>query len=90
MDERRGGKPRRSSEDRRKGGASSYNGPERRSQKYRRSDTDRRKKIGKTKLALEHERKQIESPLTRRRMDSIGHAATGNALAVSVRTITSV
>ncbi len=51
---------------------------------------EEKREIGKTKLVLEHEIKQIESPLTRRRIDSIGQAATGNALAVSVRTITSV
>jgi hypothetical protein len=44
MSERRTGNDRRSRKDRRKGGTSSYNGPERRSLRYRRSDTDRRKK----------------------------------------------
>ncbi|MFO7666315.1 MAG: hypothetical protein R6V76_06840 [Desulfobacterales bacterium] len=44
MKEKRPEIDRRSKKDRRKGGASTYNGPERRSLKYRRSDTDRRKK----------------------------------------------
>jgi len=37
-------KDRRSGGDRRKGGASTYNGPERRSLRFRRSDEKRRKK----------------------------------------------
>jgi hypothetical protein len=44
MDEKRSGKKRRSRKDQRKGGTSSYNGPERRSLKFGRSDIDRRKK----------------------------------------------
>jgi hypothetical protein len=44
MDEKRNDKGRRSGRDRRKGGTSSYNGPERRGIKYRRSDKDRRDK----------------------------------------------
>ena len=44
MDEKRSDNDRRPEIDRRKGGASSYNGPERRSLKFRRSDIDRRKK----------------------------------------------
>jgi len=44
MSEKRSSKDRRSGRDHRKGGTSSYNGPERRSLRYRRSDTDRRKK----------------------------------------------
>jgi len=42
MGEERTGKERRSEKERRKGGASSYDGPEQRSEKYRRSDVDRR------------------------------------------------
>ena len=45
MSENRSNKDRRSARDRRKGGTSSYNGPERRSLRFRRSDTDRRKKV---------------------------------------------
>ena len=45
MSEERSGKKRRSGRDRRKGGTSSYNGPERRSLRFRRSGTDRRKKL---------------------------------------------
>ena len=41
---KRTGKDRRVNTDRRKGGASSYNGPEKRGVKYQRSDKDRRKK----------------------------------------------
>jgi hypothetical protein len=44
MDDKRKGKDRRVNIDRRKGGASSYNGPEQRGTKYRRSDKKRRKK----------------------------------------------
>ncbi len=44
MAEQRSGKDRRVNPDRRKGGRSSYNGPERRATKYRRSDKDRRDK----------------------------------------------
>lgn len=46
MDDKRSGVDRRTNKDRRKGGSSSYKGPERRSLKYRRSDTNRRKKKG--------------------------------------------
>ena len=44
MDKQKSGGERRSKGDRRKGGSSSYNGPERRSLKYQRNDADRRKK----------------------------------------------
>jgi len=44
MDDRRTDKNRRSVKDNRKGGSSSYNGPEKRSLRFRRSETDRRKK----------------------------------------------
>ena len=42
MGEERTGKERRFEKERRKGGASGYDGPEQRSEKYRRSDVDRR------------------------------------------------
>jgi hypothetical protein len=41
---KRTGKDRRVNTDRRKGGVSSYSGPEKRGVKYQRSDKDRRKK----------------------------------------------
>ncbi len=44
MEDRRSGNDRRDNPDRRKGGVSSYNGPENRGIKYRRSDKDRRGK----------------------------------------------
>jgi len=44
MVEKRSSNDRRPRRDRRKGGTSSYNGPERRSLKFRRSDMERRKK----------------------------------------------
>ena len=44
MADKRSGKDRRVKNDREKGDASSYNGPEKRVIKYRRSDKDRRKK----------------------------------------------
>jgi len=44
MIEKRKGADKRSCKDRRKGGNSSYYGPERRSLRFRRTDTDRRKK----------------------------------------------
>ena len=44
MGEERSGKERRSEKERRKGGASGYDGPEQRSEKYRRSDVERRNK----------------------------------------------
>jgi hypothetical protein len=44
MIEERNSIDRRSARDRRKGGSSSYNGPERRSLRFRRSSVDRRKK----------------------------------------------
>jgi len=44
MSEQRSGKDRRDNPDRRKGGVSSYSGPEQRAIKYRRSDKDRRDK----------------------------------------------
>jgi hypothetical protein len=44
MAEKRSGKERRENPDRRKGGASSYAGPEKRGIKYQRSDEDRRNK----------------------------------------------
>ena len=44
MDDRRTDKKRRSGKDNRKGGSSSYNGPEKRGLRFRRSETDRRKK----------------------------------------------
>jgi hypothetical protein len=44
MGEERSGKDRRVNTDRRKGGASSYRGPEKRGVKYRRSGKDRRQK----------------------------------------------
>jgi len=44
MADKRSGKDRRIYADRRKGGVSSYNGPEKRAIKYRRNDKDRRKK----------------------------------------------
>jgi len=44
MDDRRTGKNLRSGKDNRKGGSSSYNGPEKRSLRFRRSEIDRRKK----------------------------------------------
>ena len=43
MEDKRSDKDRRVNPDRRKGGASSYTGPEKRGVKYRRSDKDRRK-----------------------------------------------
>ena len=42
MAEKRSGKERRKNPDRRKGGASSYTGPEKRGIKYQRSDEERR------------------------------------------------
>jgi len=44
MVDKRSGKDRRTNTDRRKGGASSYDGPEKRGVKYQRSDKNRRKK----------------------------------------------
>jgi len=44
MADKRSGKERRINPDRRKGGASSYSGPEKRAIKYRRNDKDRRDK----------------------------------------------
>jgi len=44
MADRQTGKDRRDNPDRRKGGVSSYRGPEQRAIKYRRSDKDRRGK----------------------------------------------
>jgi hypothetical protein len=44
MADKRSGKDRRGIPDRRKGGVSSYSGPEKRAIKYRRSDKDRRDK----------------------------------------------
>ena len=44
MADKRSGKDRREKADRRKGGNSSYNGPEKRGIKYQRSDKKRRKK----------------------------------------------
>ena len=44
MSEQRTDKDRRDNPDRRKGGVSSYSGPEQRAIKYRRSDKDRRDK----------------------------------------------
>ncbi len=44
MVDKRSGKDRRVYKDRRKGGVSSYSGPEQRGVKYRRSDKDRREK----------------------------------------------
>ncbi len=44
MVDKRSGKDRRANTDRRKGGASSYDGPEKRGVKYQRSDKNRRKK----------------------------------------------
>jgi hypothetical protein len=44
MADKRGGKERRVNPDRRKGGDSSYRGPENRGTRYRRSDKDRRDK----------------------------------------------
>ena len=44
MGNNRSGKDRREKADRRKGGNSSYNGPEKRGIKYQRSDKDRREK----------------------------------------------
>jgi hypothetical protein len=44
MADKRNGKERRINPDRRKGGTSSYNGPEKRAIKYRRNDKDRRDK----------------------------------------------
>jgi len=41
---KRNGKDRRVNKNRRKGGVSSYNGPEKRAIKYRRSGNDRREK----------------------------------------------
>jgi hypothetical protein len=43
MKKKRSSKDRRIDKDRRKGGASSYSGPERRAIKYRRNEKDRRK-----------------------------------------------
>ncbi|NNK84932.1 MAG: hypothetical protein HKO91_05205 [Desulfobacterales bacterium] len=44
MAEQRSGKDRRVNPDRRKGGNSSYRGPEQRGTKFRRNDKDRREK----------------------------------------------
>jgi len=44
MSKQRNDRNRRSGRDRRKGGTSSYNGPERRSLRYRRDEVERRKK----------------------------------------------
>jgi len=44
MTEKRNGNDRRVNKDRRKGGPSSYHGPEKRAIKHRRADSDRRKK----------------------------------------------
>jgi len=44
MGDKRSGKDRRVNKERRKGGNSSYNGPEKRGIKYQRSEKDRREK----------------------------------------------